>query len=226
MSLVLLYLAGLGLLAGRWLLRQRLAAKPWLEAGPAVSLPPAMPPARLGLTVFLAAVGLLFALLTAAYAMRVPAGAARVLPDPRLVWLTTGLLVLASFSLHLAGAAARHGERGAMRAALLIAAAATLGFLAGQGLAWRDLLAAGLASPDAAGAFFVLITGLHALHIGGGLAGLGAVTARAFAGAAPSAGIALCALYWDALLAIWLVLFGLLFRTPWSGLLDALCRPA
>lgn len=226
MSLVLLYLAGLGLLAGRWLLRQRLAAKPWLEAGPAVALPPAGPPARLGLAVFLAAVGLLFALLTAAYAMRVPAGT-RALPDPRLVWLTTGLLVLASLALHLAGAAARHGERTALRAALLIAAAATLGFLAGQGLAWRDLLASGLASPDAAGAFFILITGLHALHLGGGLAGLGAVTARAFrAGPDPDPGLALCVLYWDVLLAIWLVLFGLLFRTPWSGLIDTLCRPA
>ncbi|GJD53726.1 hypothetical protein OPKNFCMD_6504 [Methylobacterium crusticola] len=234
MSLVLLYLAVLGGLAARWLSRQRLGEKPWLEAGPGLAPPPpdrpAAPAAQVGLALFLAAVGLLFALLAGAHGMRVPAGAWRVLPDPRLVWLATGLLVLASAALHVAAGAARRGDGAGARAGLLVAGAATLGFLAGQGLAWRQLWGSGAATaPDAAGAFFYLITALHALHLGGGLVALGSVTAAGLRGLGPDGlhpRIALCALYWDALMAIWLVLFGLLFRTPWSGWIDALCGPA
>jgi cytochrome c oxidase subunit III len=228
-SLVLLYLAALGLVAARWLSRQRLASKPWLEAGPTLALPPrpvAMPTARLGLAVFLAAVGLLFMLLVAAYTMRVPPEIWRRLPDPRIVWLTTGLLIVASLALHGAKGAATHGERGAALLGLTGAATATLGFIAGQVLAWRQLADTASVS-DAAAAFFVLMTALHALHLGGGFVALGIVTAKsAGAGAVEDAqpAIGLCALYWDALLAIWLVLFGILFRTPWTGWIEALCR--
>ena len=77
MSLVLLYLAGLGAVSGRWLARQHLAAKPWLSAGPSCTLPAdggGGSAAKLALGIFLAVIGLLFALLVAAYGMRVPPG--------------------------------------------------------------------------------------------------------------------------------------------------------
>ncbi|ACL57335.1 cytochrome c oxidase subunit 3 [Methylobacterium nodulans] len=233
MSIVLLYLAALGIVSARWLARQRLTAKPWLGAGPALAFAPGGPttePAKVGLGFFLAAVGLLFALLIGAYGMRVPPGAPRIQFDPWFVWLTTGLLGLASLALHVSGSAARRGERNEVRAGLLVAGVATLGFLSGQGLAWRLLWEAGAGrTPDAAGSFFYLITVLHGLHLAGGLVALACVTVRAMRETLPTRvapSIGLCALYWDALLAIWLVLFGLLFRTPWSGLIDVLCRPA
>jgi len=231
-TLVLLYLAALAVLAARWLGQQHLADRPWLTAGSPhpLGVPTTRPsPARLGLGVFLASAGLLFALLVAAYAMRVPATAPVPL-DPRLLWLTTSLLVGASLALHGARGAARRGREDEATAALGLAAAAGVGFLGGQALAWRALWEAGIAhqGPDAAAAFFCLITALHGLHILAGLVALAWVTARGAllprpADLGPS--IALCTLYWDALLAVWLVLFGLLFRTPWSGLIDALCRP-
>ncbi|GEP03240.1 cytochrome c oxidase subunit 3 [Methylobacterium oxalidis] len=233
MTLVLAYLAALAALSAPWLMRQRLGAKPWLETGSALDLPPEparIPAARLGVTVLLAAIGLLFALLVAAYAMRVPRDAWQILPDPRLLWLTTALLVLASFALHAGRAAAERGGRDALLLWLAAAGTAILGFLVGQALAWRNLLALGAGPASGAGsAFFYLLTALHALHVGGGLVALGAVARRA-AGAPGTEtarlGVALCALYVDALLGIWLVLFGLLFRTPWSGWIYALCSPA
>ncbi|MFE1599314.1 cytochrome c oxidase subunit 3 [Methylobacterium sp. ID0610] len=232
MSLVLLYLAALAIVSARWLARQHLTAKPWLGAGPpaAVAGPERGPaPAMLGLAVFLAAVGLLFALLTASYGMRVPPGG-RIALDPRLLWITTGALAVASVALHLASAAVRRGEPGEALGGLLLAGAGSLVFLGGQGLAWRRLWAAEAGrTADAAGSFFYLITVLHALHLAGGLVALARTTRRAARAEPPAPlgrSIALCTLYWDALLAIWLVVFGLLFRTPWSGLVDALCRPA
>ncbi|UHC14308.1 cytochrome-c oxidase [Methylobacterium currus] len=232
MSLVLVYLAGLGALSGRWLARQHLAAKPWLSAGPLLSRPAAgeiEPTARLGLGAFLAVIGLLFALLVAAYGMRVPPGSAGVPLDPRLLWLTTGFLGLASLLLHRAERAARRGAEADARANLLAAAAASLVFLGGQGLAWRLIWEAGAGrTVDAAGSFFVLITLLHGLHLAGGLAALARIACGAARTGSPAGlarSIGLCTLYWDALLVIWLVAFGILFRTPWSGLIDVLCRP-
>jgi cytochrome c oxidase subunit 3 len=232
MTLVLVYLAVLGIVAARWLARQQLAAKSWVGAGPplAPTLRDPAAPARLGLKVFLAAVGLLFSLLIAAYDMRVPGGVTRILIDPRLLWLTTAALVAASVALHRAGAAVRSGDPAEARAALRVAMTGGFMFLAGQALAWRLLWQAGaIRTSDAAGSFFCLITALHGLHLAGGLAAI-ARTLRHAAKAAPPLylreGIDLCTLYWDALLAIWLVVFGLLFRTPWSGLVDIICRPA
>ncbi|AWN40322.1 cytochrome-c oxidase [Methylobacterium durans] len=233
MTLVLVYLAALAALSARWLARQRLASKPWLETGAALDLPPGpmrIPAAKLGVSVLLAAIGLLFALLVAAYGMRVPRESWQSLPDPHILWLTTGLLALASLALHGGKGAAERDGRSALMLWLAAALTAMLGFLAGQGLAWRQLLDLG-AGPNAsaAGAFFYLITALHALHVGGGLVALCAITARAATAPGTEAsrlGVGLCALYADALLGVWLVLFGLLFRTPWSGWIYALCGPA
>ncbi|WP_336488982.1 cytochrome c oxidase subunit 3 [Methylobacterium nigriterrae] len=231
MSIVLVYLVILGSVAAWWLSRQRLASKPWLEAGPGLALQPAqpaVPAAKIGLIVLLAAIGLLFALLVAAYAMRVPPDSRQSLPDPRVLWFTSALLALASLALHAGRAAAIRRERDAVVLSLAAAIAATLGFLGGQALAWRQLLEAGTGSGDAAGAFFYLITALHGLHLGAGLLALAALTAQALRATGTEAlrlPTELCAIYWDALLAIWLVLFGLLFRTPWSGLVYALCSP-
>jgi cytochrome c oxidase subunit III len=235
-SLVLLYLAGLGAVSGCWLARQRLAAKPWLSAGPLLTRPAdgrGELTDKLALGIFLAVVGLLFALLVAAYGMRVPPGSTGIPLDPRLLWLTTGFLGLASLLLHRADRAARRGAEEDARANLHAAVAASLVFLGGQGLAWRLIWEAGAGrTVDAAGSFFVLITLLHGLHLAGGLAALARITvgaARSGSGSGSAAGLArsigLCTLYWDTLLVIWLVAFGILFRTPWSGLIDVLCRP-
>lgn len=74
MSAIVLFMAGIAAIAGWWLSHQRLAAKPWLEEGMVVDLReergPSLPAAKLGLGVFLAVVGSLFALLISAYSMR------------------------------------------------------------------------------------------------------------------------------------------------------------
>ena len=70
-----------------------------------------MPAAKVGLGVFLAVVGCLFALFTSAYFMRMGLSDWRALPVPRLLWLNTGVLVLSSVALQCALVAARNGGR-------------------------------------------------------------------------------------------------------------------
>jgi Heme/copper-type cytochrome/quinol oxidase, subunit 3 len=75
MNVTFLFLAVIAAIVAWWLAQQRLTAKPWLEAGP-ISDPGAslLPTAKIGLGVFLAVAGSLFALLIGAYSMRMNSG--------------------------------------------------------------------------------------------------------------------------------------------------------
>jgi cytochrome c oxidase subunit III len=139
MASILIFLSGLAVIAAWWLARQGLASKPWLEQG---ALPPeASPssPAKVGLGVFLAVAGSLFALFISAYAMRMQMPDWRSLPVPNLLWLNTGMLILSSLTLHQAKVAVRRGELDETRLHLLAAGVSALAFLSGQLLAWRQL---------------------------------------------------------------------------------------
>ncbi|MBL8013717.1 MAG: cytochrome c oxidase subunit 3 [Candidatus Omnitrophica bacterium] len=84
-------------------------------------------------------------------------------------------------------------------------------FLAGQSILWQQLLQHGLHwQKSAAGGMFFLLTGFHALHIVGGLIAIFLLCLRhvQWQGTFKMAGIKY---FWDFLLAVWLVMFVLIF---------------
>ncbi len=175
MSIVLGFMAVIVAIAAWWLSQQRLMAKPWLEQGAVDAFPHTqsgpMPAAKVGMGVFLAVVGALFALFTSAYFMRMGFPDWRSLPVPRILWLNTGLLVLSSAALHCAVVAARGARIDMVRLGLVTGAMTAFAFLAGQWLAWRELIASGhfvTANPPTASS---LITGMPGLHISAGASG-------------------------------------------------------
>ena len=205
-------------------------SKPWLEVGPIDDFPGtgalSLPAATIGLGVFLAVASSLFALLISAYFMRMHAADWRLLPAPMLLWLNTAVLILSSAALQWAQVAARRGQIDNVTTGLLAAGASALAFLVGQLLVWQQLNAAGyFLATNPANAFFYLLTGLHGLHLLGGLVAL-ALTAdkvwRGFELGQVYLNVRLCAVYWHFLLLLWLVLFTLL--TPWMGDFAAFCR--
>jgi cytochrome c oxidase subunit 3 len=221
MGIAILFFSGLSLVAVWWLSKHRLFAKPWLEVGAAGEFPgggvSSIPVAKVGLGVFLAVVGALFALFVSAYVMRMGLADWRPVPKPTLLWVNTGVLMLASGALQWARSAADRGDADKVKTALLAAGAATLAFVVGQAWAWRQLTSEGwfLAS-NPASTFFYLITALHGLHLLGGLVALARNAVRAWRGADPERlrlGLDLCSMYWDFLLLVWLALFGLLWLT-------------
>ena len=235
MSIIVLFLAGIGLIAGWWLSHQRLMTKPWLNAGTIGDVPAwsgsTVPSAKVGLGVFLAVAGCLFALLVSAYFMRIDLTATsgavlRGMPTPRLLWLNTGVLVVSSIALQCAQIAARNGHRVVLRDGLLLAGACAVVFLAGQLLVWRQLADAGyFAASNPANAFFYLLTGVHGLHVAGGLVALGKATTNIWQGVAlPRLRISLwlCTAYWHFLLVIWLIIFALLMG--WADDIIVICR--
>jgi cytochrome c oxidase subunit III len=203
----------------------RLMTKPWqADATGALQVRQLteQPPARIGLTVFLAVVTSLFGLFITAYHMRMMDGLQHGdwhhFPVPPLLWANTAVLMLGSAAMQWARAAAERGEAGLLRLRLVAGGLFTGAFLAGQLLAWRQVSGTEyFAASNPAIAFFYLLTAVHGLHLIGGL-GVWAWTIRRLSqpGAKPAESrltIGLCTVYWHYLLLIWLVLFGLLLST-------------
>lgn len=231
MSVILVFVAVILGIAGWWLSQQRLMSKPWLEQGSTAAFPGtesgSMPAAKVGLGVFLGVVGCLFALFTSAYFMRMGLSDWQSMPVPRILWLNTGVLVLSSVALQCALIAARNGQIDMVRLGLVTGGLTALAFLIGQFMAWRELEAGGFfLTANPANSFFYLITGMHGLHIVGGLAGLARTTARAWTRDARrerlSLSVELCAMYWHFLLFVWLALFVLL--AGWAEDFIDICR--
>jgi len=204
---------------------RRLKAKPWLEKG-VISDDDlvAIPPQRVGLWVFLGVVTSLFLLFIVMYVERSGLADWRPLADPQLLWLNTALLVVGSAALQLARNAAGAQRLTTLRANLTAGAVFTAAFLYGQLQAWKQVTAAGhFMVTNPADAFFYLLTGLHGLHLLGGLFVLAKTTLSAWLyrpdadnieqGARLRISVQLCSVYWHYLLLLWLVLFYMLSST-------------
>ena len=182
---------------------------------------------KLALRVFLAVVAVLFMLLVTAYGVRMAYEDWRPAPQVNLLWANTLALVLSSVALQWAQYSVRRGQIDTMRVGLLAAGALTIVFLFGQLLAWQQMgTMVYFKVTNPAIAFFYLITGVHALHLLGGLVAWGRTVVRVwgdFEVAKVRQSVELCAVYWHFLLLVWLVLFGLLFTGENLDLLLTLC---
>ena len=148
---------------------------------------------------FMATVVMLFAGFTSAYLIRRTGADWRALELPPLAYANTAVLLLSSVTLELA----RRRPRGAWLALTL---GLGLAFLGGQLELWRELSGAGAfvtASPH--GAFLFLLSGVHGLHLLGGLCALAWLWRR-------GARVRLAAVYWHALFLTWLYVLFLLQR--------------
>lgn len=180
--------------------------------------------ASTGLWVFIGVVSALFGLFFAAYVMRLSGVEGYPLLMPWQFWLSTALLVAGSWALECASGLAKRG--GNWRRPWTAGGGLALAFVLTQLWAWSALGAAHvLPQGNPAASFLYLLTGMHGLHVLGGLIAWG-VVARHLANSDQSDPalwrIGLCARFWHFLLALWLLLFGTLsLLTP--DLVRAIC---
>ena len=222
MTITLLFMAFLMGVVVWWLVKQTINIKPWvMDDGVLVGDVDAgvlsEPKAKTGLWVFLAVVTSMFCLFISAYAMRMKLGDWTPLPEPDLLWVNTGLLVLSSIALQWARNAAKQDRIDSLKVGLNVAGVLTIGFIVGQLFAWRQLVDDGyFLNANPANAFFYLFTALHGLHILGGLVAWIRAVSRLWRGsdaAQVRLSVELCAVYWHFLLIVWLILFGLMLST-------------
>ncbi|MEQ8858041.1 MAG: cytochrome c oxidase subunit 3 [Pseudomonadales bacterium] len=214
---VIVFGAFMASMAG-WLVKQSVNTQPWVATGPGpdVEAPDvrAQHAMRLGLVVLIAVIASLFGLFLSAYLMRMEYADWRPMPEPTLLWANTGVLVLCSIAMQWAYFAGRRGQLQLEKLMLLAGGALSALFIGGQYAVWQQLNASGyFLDADPASAFFFVLTGIHALHLIGGLVAWGRTVQRLWGGGdrvAVLLGVELCAVYWHFLLAVWVVLFAML----------------
>src|SRR6266478_2952063 len=164
-----------------------------------------------GLMVLLAAVVMFFAALTSAFIVR------RGLSDdwehtrmPRVLFLSTAVLLASSAVLELARRALKAGRRESFNR--LWTAGSVLGvlFLACQYAAWLQLRAQGIyLATNPSSSFFYVLTAAHAVHLIGGVLALLYVSVQAFRlrlGPGKRTAIDVTAMYWHFLDGLWIYL--------------------
>lgn len=223
MSMWTLMAALISALVVWFLIVRQLTSLPWLatgDVGPSLETgTPGVPVKKAGLYIFLAVVSSLFALFFTAYLMRMDpnhGGDWRSISKPGILWLNTVLLFGSSAAMQWARSSSHSSGDKYLRVAIGSAGLLALLFLGGQLLAWQQLNQTSQQLSNPALGFFYLLTGIHALHLMGGLYVWARAFIRIMAGVnAPSIhlSIELCTVYWHYLLLVWLVLFGLLLNT-------------
>ena len=135
---------------------------------------------------------------------------------PSLLWVSTVILMLSSVTMQGAVKAARGGQRSRLITHMTLTLILALGFLALQSVCWLSWSSVVTERwSESAGYRFALtnfyvLTGLHALHVIGGLVPISLVTRRAMTGGySPEdcAGVTYCAMYWHFLDGVWVILF-------------------
>ena len=133
------------------------------------------------------------------------------IPLPYVLYINTAIILGSSLTIEFA----RHSLRAdaSKECARWIRATLVLGlaFIAGQIVAWRELIARGLHLASNPGSFFFyLITGAHGLHFLGGIVLLAFVISRV-PRARRQVALDTIALYWHFMDGLWLYLLALLF---------------
>ena len=131
----------------------------------------------------IAGIAMLFAGFTSAYIVLRGVPSWEHIPLPPLVWANAVILLASSVALELSRRAVKANMVSAMRTWLGISGVLGLTFVLSQIEAWRQMTASGFGlSSTLHMSFFYVFSGVHAVHILGGLIGLAIVLVKAYLG--------------------------------------------
>ena len=133
---------------------------------------------------------------------------------PGILWANTAVLVGSSFVLGRARLRLSNGDVPGFRKLWLVTTVMGLLFVAGQLVAWRQLVAEGVyIASNQASSFFYIFTGAHGVHLLGGVAALLFVLLRNFEKSQISMSLAaeITSCYWHFMDGLWIFLFALLY---------------
>lgn len=175
---------------------------------------------RIGMWVALASIAMMFTALSSAYIVR--AGTSTDwyrFAMPRMLWLSTGLILISSGTLEAARRKLKSKLIDAHKQWLGFTVLLGFGFLVSQWLAWKQLAKQGIyLASNPHSSFFYLLTALHAVHLLGGLLALtyllirtGRLKVGTQVNPRQQATADAVTIYWHFMDALWIYLFLLLF---------------
>lgn len=130
-------------------------------------------PLKFGLWIGLGSITMMFGALTSAYMVRRAAGNWLEFTLPNLFFVSTVVLLISSLMLHMSYNNFKAENRVMYRSYLTIAFVLGIAFMILQYMGWNKLYSLGIdLRGNPAGSFLYMITGVHALHILGGLVAL------------------------------------------------------
>ena len=169
---------------------------------------------RIGIWLALASVTMMFLALTSAYVVN----RAHIPPleFPSLFFASTALILMSSLTFELTRRSLRKRNETSFTRWLMVTAGLGVGFLVAQLLAWKQLIDAGFfVNTNRHSGFAYIFTGLHAVHLLGGIIGLSYVVSRSRWGTWTAirrrASIDATAIYWHFLDGLWIYLLLILF---------------
>jgi cytochrome c oxidase subunit 3 len=131
--------------------------------------------------------------------------------------VNTGVILISSVTMHAAYLAAKRDRLEMVKIAMVITTILGITFLIGQYMAWGDLVGQKIyLVGNPSGSFVYILSGLHGLHIVGGLVFLLIVLNSTFKYKVHSKSlnqIEMCVTYWHFLGGLWLYLFVFLLLT-------------
>ncbi|HEX9663029.1 MAG TPA: heme-copper oxidase subunit III [Candidatus Binatia bacterium] len=181
---------------------------------------PVLNNAKLGVIMMLGAEAMFFAGLIGAFIVFRLAAEQWPPPfQPRLPVGVTGvntlILLISAFTMHFSVRAVRAGDIGGSRRFLTVTAFLGTLFLAIQGFEWIKLVHFGLTvSSSVYGGLFYTLIGAHGAHVLGALVWLVVVYGQARRGRYSTKdynGLQICGMYWTFVVALWPVLYGLVY---------------
>lgn len=173
--------------------------------------PLSMHPKKFALWLFIITVVMIFAALTSAYIVRQAEGNWLVFELPTAMWVTTGIILLSSVTMHWAYQAAKKDELDQVKLAIGITTGLGILFLVGQFYVWGILVDKNVffvGNPS--GSFLYVLSGLHGLHLISGIIFLIIVLISALRYKVHAKNlnqIQMCATYWHFLDGLWIYLF-------------------
>lgn len=169
---------------------------------------------RVGMWFGIAAIVMMFMAITSAYVIRTGEDW-KPISVPSALWLSTLAIIASSITFDGACKALKNGLDRIFKQKLLATTGLGALFLFGQIYSWRQLVGQGIyLSANPHSDFFYLLTGLHALHLLGGIFALAWLVFGAFRNRfTPErrTGVEVTALYWHFMDVLWIYLFLLLF---------------
>jgi cytochrome c oxidase subunit III len=199
--------------------------KPWDTTGLPDGIDPKptfnVPNEKVALVIFAVCASVLFSLLVVSYFIRMDVGDWVPLATPTGLWVNSAILVLSSVAFQLAVVQSRKTEEIRFLSTTgllsLVGGLLAIAFILGQYSVWQMLIGQGhYLQINPANAFFYLLTGVHILHLLGGLWVWSKAQLRMLSvGTSGDSRLSLelCAWYWHFLLLIWAGLFFLLAAT-------------